>query len=158
MLCDEPTDPGPRRSRKPKRLAQPTDLACNQFLVLEGEQLQALALGAHQVQREHRDQAHELFADALGLGVLGARHAGLRAGEIADAQVGHLPATDRRPLHRGIREAELGETGARVDRECLGDLHVDLVAVAQRLDDLQAGRIARAPQHAIDGADDRCLP
>ena len=41
--------------------------------LVEGEQLQTLALGAHQVEREHRDQTHDLLPDALGLRVVGPR-------------------------------------------------------------------------------------
>ena len=60
--------------RPPDRVAeQPPAL-------VEGEQLQPLALGAHQVHREHRDQAHDLLAHALGLRVLRARRARLGPG------------------------------------------------------------------------------
>ena len=64
--------------------------------------------------------------------------------QVADRQVGDLAVADRRQLHVGVGEAELGEPGAGVDLERLGDLRVGLVALAQRADDLQAGRRRRA--------------
>ena len=108
--------------------------------------------------REHRDQPHDLLADALGLRVLRAARPLLRPGQVADRQIGDLALPDRRQPHRGVGEAELGQPRAGVDLERLAHLRVDLIALLQRAHDLQAGRLARAPEHAVDGADDRRLP
>ena len=56
---------------------------------------------AQQVHREHRDQPHDLLADALGLRVLRRGCPGWGAGQVADRQVGDLALADRRQPHRG---------------------------------------------------------
>ena len=92
--------------------------------LVEAEDLQPVALGAHQVHREHRDQADDLLADALGLRVFGAPRPRLRAGQVADRQVGDLVGADAREPRVGVGEAQLGEAGARVDLQRAADLLV----------------------------------
>ena len=88
---------------------------------------------------KHRDQPHDLLPDALERRVLAARDTRLWRRQVADRQVGDLPRPDRRQAHIGIGEPELGQTGAGVDRERLGDLPLDRVARRERADHLKAG-------------------
>jgi hypothetical protein len=126
--------------------------------LVEAEQLQPLALRAHQVHREHRDQAHDLLANPLGLRVLRARHAGRWRGQVANRQVGDLPVPDGRQLHRGVREPELGQTGASVDVERPAHLDVGLIPLFERSHNLAARGLGAAGEHAVDRTDDSRLP
>ena len=62
--------------------------------LVEGEDLQALAFGGHEVHGEERQQPHDLLGDALGLRVVGARRPRLGGGQVAQRDVGDLAGAD----------------------------------------------------------------
>ena len=58
----------------------------------------------------------------------------------------------------GVGKAELRQTGASVYRQRSSNVALDLVALAQQLDDLDACGPTRRTHHAVDRSDDGCLP
>ena len=73
-----------------------------------------LALGAHQVQREHRDQSHDLLADPLGLRVLRPGRTRRRPRKVPDRQIGDLVLAHRGEAHVWVGEPQLGQPGPRI--------------------------------------------
>jgi hypothetical protein len=65
---------------------------------------------------------------------------------------------DRRRARSRRGESELGEPRARVHLERLADLHVGLVALFERREDLDTRRLASASDDAVDRTDNRRLP
>ena len=127
--------------------------------LVEREDLQARALGRHQRHREHRDQPHDLLADALERRVVRPRAArlGRRAGrESAGRSPGAFRPAGRRTS--GSAKPSWVRPAPACTASVLATCWSIVVSGRQGADHLEAGRRLRASPHRVDRGRHRGLP